>query len=57
MTNYCLCYIRTKNFEAVKKLSKSCQIRLTAKNNTVIIFQCNLFNLAMRAKTSNVLAG
>ena len=38
-------------------LSKSCQIRLTAKKDIDIIFHCNLFSLALRAITSNVLVG
>ena len=46
---WCIC---TKNVEAVK----SCHIWLTAKNNTDVIFHCDLFNLIVRTKTSNVLA-
>ena len=41
----------------MSKLSISCQIRSTTKNNIDIIFYFNLFNLAVRAKTSHVLAG
>ena len=46
-------FIRAKNVEVVKELSKL----VNSQNNTDIIFHCNLFNLAVRTKTSNVLAG